>query len=133
MAPKAKEKQPKTPPPVVSIEDLFTSLNRHIERVEYEQAVKVSDQGLPFFPFHFMFLSYFLSQLLTYFPIVFAVLAISPGDEDAVQCKIVALIRADNIDDALKAIDSFKKLPIDLNFFKVWKFISLRISVSFLF
>jgi len=39
MAPKAK------PPPAASIEDLFTSLNRHIERAQYDQAVKVADQG----------------------------------------------------------------------------------------
>lgn len=46
MAPKTKEKPkpaPSQPPP--AIEDLFTSLNRHIERSEFEQAVKVADQG----------------------------------------------------------------------------------------
>ncbi|KAL8170533.1 hypothetical protein V2J09_022337 [Rumex salicifolius] len=92
MAPKAKEK-PKSPAqPPIAIEDLFTSLNRHIDRSEYELAVKIADQ----------------------------VLAISPGDEDAIQCKIVALVRADNIDEALKVIDSSKRISIDLNFLKAY-------------
>lgn len=86
MAPKAK------PPPAASIEDLFTSLNRHIERAQYDQAVKVADQ----------------------------VLSIAPGDEDALRCKIVALIKADNVDDAFKVIQSSQKLPVDLNFAKAY-------------
>ena len=47
MAPKAKEKQKPSPQsqPNVPLEDLFTSLNRHVERSEYEEAVKVADQG----------------------------------------------------------------------------------------
>ncbi|KAH0875104.1 hypothetical protein HID58_072466 [Brassica napus] len=44
MAPKSKEK-PKTSQPPPAIEDLFTTLDRHINRSEYEQAVKVADQG----------------------------------------------------------------------------------------
>ncbi|XP_044491004.1 signal recognition particle subunit SRP72 [Mangifera indica] len=93
MAPKTKEKPkpaPSQPPP--AIEDLFTSLNRHIERSEFEQAVKVADQ----------------------------VLSIAPGDEDAVRCKVVALIKADDIDGALSTIQSSQKLPIDFSYFKAY-------------
>lgn len=43
----------------------------------------------------------------------------SPGDEDAVRCKVVALIKADAIDRAMSAIKTFEKLPIDLKFYKV--------------
>ncbi|CAN7129719.1 unnamed protein product [Brassica rapa subsp. narinosa] len=94
MAPKSKEK-PKTsassqPPP--AIEDLFTTLDRHIQRSEYEQAVKVADQ----------------------------VLSIAPADEDAIRCKVVALVKDDKIDDALSVIHSFHKLPIDLGFQKAY-------------
>ncbi|CAH8362873.1 unnamed protein product [Eruca vesicaria subsp. sativa] len=94
MAPKSKEK-PKTsssshPPP--AIEDLFTTLDRHIQRSEYEQAVKVADQ----------------------------VLSIAPADEDAIRCKVVALVKDDKIDDALSVIQSFHKLPIDLGFQKAY-------------
>ncbi|GLU21792.1 hypothetical protein SLE2022_379080 [Rubroshorea leprosula] len=98
MAPKPKDK-PKSPaspaappPPPPSIEDLFTSLNRHIERSEFKPAVKVADQ----------------------------VLSIAPGDEDAIRCKVVALIKGDNIDAALSMIQSSQKLPIDLSFFKAY-------------
>lgn len=50
MAPKAKEKPKPSPAaaaakPAVAIEDLFTSLNRHIERSEFDQAIRVADQG----------------------------------------------------------------------------------------
>lgn len=96
MAPKAKEKQkpsPSTPSqPLPPIEDLFTSLNRHIQRSEFEQAVKVADQ----------------------------VLSIAPGDEDALRCKVVALIRADNFDKSLSTIQSSQKFPIDFSFFKAY-------------
>ncbi|KAA8521616.1 hypothetical protein F0562_012289 [Nyssa sinensis] len=96
MAPKAKEKAKPSPSsasqPAVAIEDLFTSLNRHIQQSEYEQAVKVADQ----------------------------VLSIAPGDEDAIRCKIVALIKADNIDEALSTIESSRRLPIDTSFFKAY-------------
>lgn len=48
------------------------------------------------------------------------VLSIAPGDEDAIRCKVVALIKNDKIDDALSAIGALaKKFPIDLTFFKV--------------
>ncbi|KAK6922344.1 putative TPR-like repeat [Dillenia turbinata] len=93
MAPKAKEKlkpsNSSPSQPVAAIEDLFNSLNRHIQRSEFDQAVKLSDQ----------------------------ILAIAPGDEDAIRCKIVALIKDDRVEDALLAIQSAQKLPIDLSFF----------------
>ncbi|KAI3963716.1 hypothetical protein MKW98_021956 [Papaver atlanticum] len=93
MAPKAKEK-PKTSPqqPTAAIEDLFTSLNRHVQNSEFEKAVKVADQ----------------------------VLAIAPGDEDAMNCKIVGLIKADNIDLALSTIQSLKHVSADLGFYKAY-------------
>ncbi|KVI09435.1 signal recognition particle subunit SRP72 [Cynara cardunculus var. scolymus] len=91
MAPKAKPKPSATP--AVSIEDLFTTLDRHIQRSEYEQAVKVADQ----------------------------VLSVAPGDEDAIRCKIVSLIKADNIDGALSTIVACsKKFPFDFDFFKAY-------------
>ncbi|OVA20478.1 Signal recognition particle [Macleaya cordata] len=96
MAPKAKEKpKPSQPPssqPPVALEDLFASLNRHVQRSEYEQAVKVADQ----------------------------VLAVAPGDEDALRCKIVGLIKADNIDLALSTIQASSNVPIDLSFYKAY-------------
>ncbi|CAK9147832.1 unnamed protein product [Ilex paraguariensis] len=72
------------------MEDLFTALNRHIDLSEFDQAIKVADQ----------------------------VLAIAPGDEDAIRCKIVALVKDDKIDEALLAISEF---PNDFSFFKVNK------------
>ncbi|GAV80365.1 SRP72 domain-containing protein/Apc3 domain-containing protein [Cephalotus follicularis] len=95
MAPKAKDKakpspSPSQPPP--AIEDLFSTLNKHIQRSEFEQAVKVSDQ----------------------------VLATAPGDEDAIRCKLVALIKNDKIDSALSMIHSSQKLPIDFSYYKAY-------------
>ncbi|MQL88781.1 hypothetical protein Taro_021348, partial [Colocasia esculenta] len=104
MAPKAKEKtrQPPAPavskaaaaapPPAVAVEDLFTTLHRHIQATEYVEAAKVADQ----------------------------VLAAAPGDEDALRCKVVALIKADAIDRALSAIQaaSAQGFQIDLRFYK---------------
>ncbi|KAL2238616.1 UNVERIFIED_CONTAM: Signal recognition particle subunit SRP72 [Sesamum indicum] len=99
MAPKAREKAKPAAAaaapaaPAVAIEDLFTSLNRHIQRSEFDLAVKVSDQ----------------------------VLSIAPGDEDAIRCKLVALIKNDSIDDALSAIQEFsKKSSMDFSFFKAY-------------
>ncbi|XP_071706357.1 uncharacterized protein [Rutidosis leptorrhynchoides] len=95
MAPKAKPKSAGGPSaaPAIAIEDLFTTLDRHIDGSDYEQAVKVADQ----------------------------VLSVAPGDEDAIRCKIVALIKADNIDAALSTIVAvLKKFPIDLGFFKAY-------------
>ncbi|KAK9071837.1 hypothetical protein SSX86_008267 [Deinandra increscens subsp. villosa] len=54
------------------------------------------------------------------------VLSVNPGDEDAIRCKVVSLIKADNIDDALSTIVTFsKKYPLDFGFFKVWNTASL--------
>ncbi|XP_022856184.1 signal recognition particle subunit SRP72-like [Olea europaea var. sylvestris] len=94
MAPKAKEKAKlAAAAPAVAIEDLFASLNRHIERSEFDQAVKISDQ----------------------------VLSIAPGDEDAIRCKIVALIKNDSVDKALSAIEQYSnKSWIDFVFFKAY-------------
>ncbi|XP_039120897.1 signal recognition particle subunit SRP72 [Dioscorea cayenensis subsp. rotundata] len=94
MAPKAKPK-PSAPPATaapVPLEDLFATLHRHIESFQYESAAKVADQ----------------------------ILVASPGDEDAVRCKVVALIKADAIDRAMSAIKTFEKLPIDLKFYKAY-------------
>ncbi|KAE8692312.1 SRP72 RNA-binding domain isoform 2 [Hibiscus syriacus] len=95
MAPKSKEKPkaaaaPSQPPP--PIEDLFTSLNRHIQRSEFTQAVKVANQ----------------------------VLSVAPGDEDAIRCKVVALMKADKIEDALSAIQSAQKVSFDFSFYKAY-------------
>ncbi|EOY00809.1 SRP72 RNA-binding domain isoform 1 [Theobroma cacao] len=95
MAPKPKEKpkaapSPSQPPP--PIEDLFTSLNRHIQRSEFTQAVKVANQ----------------------------VLSVAPGDEDAIRCKVVALIKGDNIEEALSAIQSAQKVSFDFSFYKAY-------------
>ncbi|PON64764.1 Signal recognition particle, SRP72 subunit [Parasponia andersonii] len=95
MAPKPKEKpkpSPATSQPPPPIEDLFASLNKHIQRSEFEQAVKVADQ----------------------------VLSIAPGDEDAIRCKVVALIKADSIDEALSAIRTYQKSPVDFSFFQAY-------------
>uniref|UniRef100_A0A2N9FTF9 Signal recognition particle subunit SRP72 n=1 Tax=Fagus sylvatica TaxID=28930 RepID=A0A2N9FTF9_FAGSY len=95
MAPKPKDKpkpspSPSQPPP--SIEDLFSSLSKHIQRSDFAQAAKLSDQ----------------------------VLAIAPGDEDAIRCKVVALIKDDKIEDALSTIQSSQNVPIDFNFLKAY-------------
>lgn len=95
MAPKPKDKpksspSPSQPPP--PIEDLFASLNKHIQRSEYKQAVKVADQ----------------------------VLGVAPGDEDAIRCKVVALIKNDSIEEALTTIQSARNLPIDFSFHKAY-------------
>ena len=124
MAPKSKE-NPKTSTP--AIEDLFTSLHQHIKDTKYEEAVKVADQG-----FHNSHLpSYSLILVWWKFESVisFTVLSIVPTDEDAIRCKVVALIKDDKFDDylikdvkingALSVINSFQKLPIDLGFHKV--------------
>ncbi|XP_023541561.1 signal recognition particle subunit SRP72-like [Cucurbita pepo subsp. pepo] len=92
MAPKSKDKPKPSPSsqPPPPIEDQFTSLSRHIQRSEFSQAVKVADQ----------------------------ILSIAPGDEDALRCKIVALIKDDRIDDTLSAIQSSR--TIDFSFFKAY-------------
>lgn len=56
---------------------------------------------------------------------VLAVLAIAPGDEDAIRCKVVALIKDDKIDEALSLIQSSQRPAVDFSFFKVHNFGSL--------
>ncbi|KFK41175.1 hypothetical protein AALP_AA2G095200 [Arabis alpina] len=87
MPPKPKASASQPPP---AIEDLFSSLHRHIDKSEYQQAVRVADQ----------------------------VLAIKPSDVDAIQCKVVALIKDDKFDDALSVIHNVPML--DLSFHKAY-------------
>ncbi|CAL4910165.1 unnamed protein product [Urochloa decumbens] len=75
----------------VSVEDLFTTIHRHIQADEFAQAASVADQ----------------------------VLKAAPGDEDAVRCKVVAQIKADEIDKALAAMRA-ERLPIDLSYYKAY-------------
>ena len=51
----------------------------------------------------------------------FAVLSVAPNDEDAIRCKVVALIKCDSIDKALSTIHSAQRqnLPFDFSYFKV--------------
>ncbi|XVE92234.1 hypothetical protein REPUB_Repub01dG0079400 [Reevesia pubescens] len=95
MAPKPKEKPkaaPSTSQPPPAIEDLFTSLNRHIQRSEFTQAVKVANQ----------------------------VLSVAPGDEDAIRCKVLALIKGDKIEEALSTIQTAQKVSFDFSFYKAY-------------
>ncbi|XP_031476692.1 uncharacterized protein LOC116248184 [Nymphaea colorata] len=96
MAPKAKPKPAATPPPSsappAALEDLFSTLNRHINNSEFRQAIKVADQ----------------------------ILTAAPRDEDALRCKVVALIKLDNVDVALSTIRECEKLGIDLQFHKAY-------------
>ncbi|KAM7267392.1 hypothetical protein ACFE04_009558 [Oxalis oulophora] len=89
MAPKSKPKPSTASQPPPAIEDLFTNLKEHIKRSEFQQVVKVADQ----------------------------VLAIASGDEDAIRCKVVALIKDDKLDEALSAI---RKVPIDFSYAKAY-------------
>ncbi|CAJ1935611.1 unnamed protein product [Sphenostylis stenocarpa] len=91
MAPKPKP-VPLQPAPPPSLEDLFTTLNRHIQASAFDNAVKLTDQ----------------------------ILAIAPEDEDAFRCKVVALIKNDRIDDALSTIKSSRKQLDDFHFFKAY-------------
>ncbi|KAK7246934.1 hypothetical protein RIF29_41805 [Crotalaria pallida] len=92
MAPKPKPASSPSQQPPPSLEDLFTTLNRHINASAFDNAVKLSDQ----------------------------ILAIAPSDEDAIRCKLVALIRDDRIDDALSAIRSSKTPLDDFPFLKAY-------------
>ncbi|URE16801.1 hypothetical protein MUK42_11747 [Musa troglodytarum] len=98
MAPKAKvnlKPSPSPTPPAaqsVPLEDLFAALHRHAQNFEYELAARVADQ----------------------------VLAIAPGDEDALRCKVVALIKSDAIDKALSTIQASRHLPIHLRFYEAY-------------
>ncbi|XP_015957826.1 uncharacterized protein LOC107481982 [Arachis duranensis] len=87
MAPKAKPSQP--PPP---LEDLFTTLDRHINSFSFDNAVKLADQ----------------------------ILVVAPADEDALRCKIVALIKDDRLDLALSAIRSSRTHLPDFDFLKAY-------------
>eukprot|EP00249_Psilotum_nudum_P010597 c22638_g1_i1 orf=54-2165(+) len=78
------------PPP--SLDDLLTSLDKHVKSNEYTQIVKVADQ----------------------------ILEVAPGDVDAVQCKVAALIHNDNIDQALSVIESTRNLGLDLSYCKAY-------------
>ncbi|KAF1855617.1 hypothetical protein Lal_00013873 [Lupinus albus] len=122
MAPKPKpaSSQP-TPPP--SVEDLFTTLNKHINASAFQNAVKLSDQS-PFISFRSVF-PFFISLIYIYddLKLTLAVLAISSSDEDAIRCKIVALIKDDRIDEALSAIRSSPKSLDDFGFLKVRYFV----------
>ncbi|XP_014506927.1 signal recognition particle subunit SRP72 [Vigna radiata var. radiata] len=91
MAPKPKSasSQPAPPPP---LEDLFNTLNRHIQASAFDNVVKFTDQ----------------------------ILAIAPDDEDALRCKVVALIKNDRVEDALSAIKSSRKQLDDFHFFKAY-------------
>ncbi|CAO2167313.1 unnamed protein product [Urochloa humidicola] len=91
MPPKSKAAAAAAAEPV-SVEDLFTSLHRHIQAGQPSQAAKVADQ----------------------------VLKAAPGDEDAVRCKVVAHIKDDKIDDALAAMRAAERLPIDLSYYKAY-------------
>ena len=53
-----------------------------------------------------------------------AVLAISPGDKDAIKCKVVALIELSRFDEAVEAIDS-NNAAGDLAFEKVRHYIRM--------
>ena len=61
----------------------------------------------------------------------FAVLSTNPSDEDAMRCKVVALIKADNIDDALSTIQSSQKFTFDFSYLKVFNVVIF--SFCFLF
>ncbi|XP_057750837.1 uncharacterized protein LOC130969211 [Arachis stenosperma] len=93
MAPKAKPvvaAAASQPPP--PLEDLFTALDRHINSYSFDNAVKLADQ----------------------------ILAVAPADEDALRCKIVALIKDDRLDLALSAIRSSRTHLPDFNFLKAY-------------
>ncbi|XP_028772228.1 signal recognition particle subunit SRP72-like [Neltuma alba] len=98
MAPKSKDKQKPASPasqPLPPIEDLFTTLNKQIQSSAYKNAIKVADQ----------------------------ILSIAPGDEDALRCKVVALIKSDKPDgfqEALSTIQSSPRSPADFNFLKAY-------------
>lgn len=48
------------------------------------------------------------------------VLAVAPGDEDALRCKVVALVKAGDFDRALRVILASQKSLVDFVFLKVW-------------
>lgn len=117
MPPKSKAAAAAAAEPV-AVEDLFTSLHRHIEAGAFEQAAKVADQGQTLLPPRGPE-SRALTPRSNLTPTGSAVLKAAPGDEDAVRCKVVAYIKADEIDKALAAIRAAERLPIDLSYYKV--------------
>lgn len=125
MAPKPKP-APSQPTPPPALEDLFTTLNRHIQASAFDNVVKLTDQSSsisllfsntpPFI--HIINVPLFYHRYL----ICIAVLAIAPDDEDALRCKVVALIKNDHVEDALSAIKSSRKQLDDFHFFKARQF-----------
>ncbi|CAM6103196.1 unnamed protein product [Calypogeia fissa] len=69
---------PASAPAGPSIEELFKTLEKHVKAEDFKQIIKVSDQ----------------------------ILKLSPGDKDAIECKVVACIELDEYDQALVVIDS---------------------------
>ncbi len=55
-----------------------------------------------------------------------AVLKLEPGDQDALGCKLVALIQAGQFDAALQLINS-KALQADVGFEKVWRLLNRKV------
>ncbi|KAL5719058.1 hypothetical protein ACHQM5_011890 [Ranunculus cassubicifolius] len=92
MAPKLKPKPSSPSSQTISIEQLFTNLNTLINEEKYGKTVTVSDQ----------------------------ILAIAPGDEDALRCKVVSLIKNYKFDQALATIQASQKFPIDFTFKKAY-------------
>ncbi|KAH9299775.1 hypothetical protein KI387_031457, partial [Taxus chinensis] len=96
MAPKTKPKsnaQAAAPRQAsVSIEELFSSLEKAIKGTDYKQIIKVADD----------------------------ILGVAPGDHDALHCKLVALILSDRFDQALALIHASSNLPIDLSLHKAY-------------
>ncbi|GLJ44232.1 hypothetical protein SUGI_0923960 [Cryptomeria japonica] len=100
MAPKAKPKpkinaqaavsQPDQP--TISIEELFTSLEKASKGNDYKQIIKIADE----------------------------ILGAAPADQDALHCKVVALIQSDRVDEALALIHASSHFPIDLTFHKAY-------------
>lgn len=121
MPPKSKASAAAEP---VAVEDLFASLHRHIEAGAFKQAAKVADQGqaLHLLPPSAVRVSC-PNPRSNLIPTGSAVLKAAPGDEDAVRCKVVAYIKADEIDKALAAIRAAERLPIDLSYYRVTRFV----------
>lgn len=104
--------------PSVSVEDLFTTLARHTKDSDFPKAVKVADQSCRLSPPPILLRSAPIrSDLCLSFP--FSVLAVVPGDEDALLCKVVGLIKSDDIDRAVRCIEGAQGLPLDLRYYKV--------------
>lgn len=70
----------------------------------------------------FFFSIFFISFIYWFSKLSFAVLAIAPSDDDALRCKVVALIKDDRIEDALSAIRSSQRSLHDFDFLKVCDF-----------